>query len=309
MRMTERRRVGGVAAVVVAFWLGFVCGGGGSLSGAGEIHELSAAQPTPAPVPGSAVQPPPPPDSPTEPPEDPAPVAPSEEPGSAAQPPPPPDSPAEPPEDAAPAAPPEEPGSAAQPPPPPDSPAEPPEDPAPAGPPEDAAPAEPPEDADPTAPPEDPASDESTQADAEREESVEADPEMAAPAPEPPLVQERPRVFTANTGALLYFVSPGGETAFEETLSRAAEALAASESEERRAQAEGWRTYKAEEPLADGVLLYVSWLDPVVRGADYWIPDILDEAFPTEAQALYETYAGAFADGQILLNLTPVAGP
>lgn len=209
MRMTERRRVGGVAAVVAAFWVGFVCGGGGGLPGAAEIRELSAAQQPPVPA---------------------------------------------------------------------------------------------------SQPPEDPAAEESTQTDVD---AAEADPEMdeLEPGPEPPLVQDRPRVFTANTGVLLYFVSPGGETAFEETLRRAAEALAASESEERRTQAEGWRTYRAEEPLADGVVLYVSWLDPVARGADYWIPGILNEAFPTEAQALYETYAGAFADGQILLNLTPVAGP
>ncbi len=136
-----------------------------------------------------------------------------------------------------------------------------------------------------------------------------ADQAADAPEPEPPLVQDRPREFTADTGVLLYFVSPEGEGAFEDTMRRAAEALAASDSEERRQQAEGWRTYRAEEPLADGVLLYVSWLDPAVQGVDYWIPDILNEAFPTEAQALYETYAGAFADGQILLNLRQVAGP
>ena len=108
---------------------------------------------------------------------------------------------------------------------------------------------------------------------------------------------------------MLNFVMSGGESAFEETMARAAEALALSESEERRRQAEGWRTYKVEEPLADGGLLYISWLDPAVPGADYWIPGILNEAFPTEAQGLYETYAGAFADGQILLNLSPVAEP
>ena len=131
----------------------------------------------------------------------------------------------------------------------------------------------------------------------------------APPGPEPPLVQDRPREFTASTGVVLYFVTAGGESAFEESLARVAEALTASDSEERQQQAEGWRTYRAEEPLADGVVLYVSWLDPAVPGADYWIPGILNEAFPTEAQSLYEAYAGAFADGQILLNLTPVAGP
>lgn len=129
----------------------------------------------------------------------------------------------------------------------------------------------------------------------------------AEPRPAPSPV--RSREFTADVGVVLYFVRPEGESAFEETTARAAEALAASDSDERRRQAEGWSIWRAEEPLADGVILYVSWLDPVVPGADYWVPGILNEAFPTEAQALYETYAGAFADGQILLNLTPVAGP
>lgn len=132
---------------------------------------------------------------------------------------------------------------------------------------------------------------------------------LEPPEAEAPLVQERRREFTAGAGLILNFVRPEGESAFEETMARAAEALAASESDERRRQAEGWSTWRAEEPLADGVILYVSWLDPAVPGADYWIPGILNEAAPTEAQALYETYSESFADGQILLNLVPVAGP
>ena len=229
MRMMDRRRrVGGVAAVVAAFGLGLVCGGGGGLPGAAAMGAPWAQPPEQDPA--------------TQPPEEPAPAS-------------------QPPERA-------------------DPPAEPPEGP-------------------------DPAADDALQADADSETPGEPE----TPEPEPPLVQDRPREFTADTGVVLYFVRPEGEGAFEDTMRRAAEALAASESEERRRQAEGWRVYRAEEPLADGVLLYLSWLDPAVPGADYWIPDILDEAFPTEAQALYDTYAGAFADGQILLNLRPVAGP
>ena len=236
-----RGRRGGVAAVVAAFWLGFVCGGG-SFPGAAVIGQGSGRSPQ---EPAAASQPP----------QEPAPAP--EQSGPAPQPP----------EGPAPA-----PGEPAQ---------------------ADSVPAE-----------------ESTQADAVPEESTEPDAETeAAPVPEPPLVQERPREFTARTGMVLYFVNAGGESAYEETMARVAEAFAVSDSEERQQQAEGWSTYKAEEPLADGVRLYVSWVDPVVPGADYWVPGILNEAFPTEAQTLYETYAGAFAEGQILLNLAPVAGP
>ena len=117
------------------------------------------------------------------------------------------------------------------------------------------------------------------------------------------------RVFSAGTGMLLNYVKSGQTTAFEGTMKRVGEALRTSESVDRRQQAVGWKLYKATEPLDGGVLLYISVLDPVVPGADYWVPQILNEAFPTEVQALYETYAGTFADGQLLLNLIPVVGP
>ena len=259
--MTDlRRRTGGVAAVVAAFWLGFLCGGG-SLPGAAAIGGATG-QPSQEPAPAS------------QPPVEPAPA-------------------------------PEESGPAPQPP---EGPVPAPDEPAPG----DEVPEEPTQ-ADPA--PEDqtqtePVPEEPTQADAVPEVSAEQDPESeAAPEPEPPLVQERPREFTARTGMMLNFGRQDAETAYEETMARVAEAFAASESDERRQQAEGWSTYKAEEPLADGVRLYVSWFDPAVPGADYWVPGILNEAFPTEAQTLYEAYAGTFADGQVLLNLFPVAGP
>ena len=120
--------------------------------------------------------------------------------------------------------------------------------------------------------------------------------------------QPTTRVFSGGTGMVLNYIQPGQATAFERTMKRVDEALSNSESVDRRRQAATWKVFKATEPLDGGVLLYISVLDPVVSGADYWVPQILNEAFPTEVQALYETYAGAFADGQILLNLSPVVG-
>ncbi len=120
--------------------------------------------------------------------------------------------------------------------------------------------------------------------------------------------QQTTRVFSEGTGMVLNYVKPGRATVFESTMKRVGAALSSSESLDRKRQAATWKVYKATEPLDGGVLLYISVLDPVVSGADYWVPQILNEAFPTEVQALYETYAGAFADGQILLNLSPVVG-
>ena len=114
------------------------------------------------------------------------------------------------------------------------------------------------------------------------------------------------RVFAADTGLILSYIKPGQNTAFEQTMKRVAEALSNSEEFDRRRQAVGWKVYKKMEPLESGVLLYISIIAPVVPNADYWVPQILNEAFPTEVQELYEAYAGAFAHGETLLNLTPI---
>ena len=114
------------------------------------------------------------------------------------------------------------------------------------------------------------------------------------------------RVFAADTGLILSYIKPGQNTAFERTMKRVAEALSNSEEFDRRRQAVGWKVYKKMEPLESGVLLYISIIAPVVPNADYWVPQILNEAFPTEVQELYEAYAGAFAHGEMLLNLTPI---
>lgn len=115
-------------------------------------------------------------------------------------------------------------------------------------------------------------------------------------------------VFSADAAVVLSYIKSAQTANFEQTMERLGEALSTSESAERRQQAAGWKVYKAEEPLESGVVLYISVLDPVVPGADYWVPQILNEGFPTRVQNLYETYVGAFADGQILLNLSPVSG-
>ena len=116
------------------------------------------------------------------------------------------------------------------------------------------------------------------------------------------------RMFTGEVGMVISHVKAGQATAFERTMTRVGEALALSEEFDRRRQAVAWKIYKAADPLDGGALLYISVLDPVVPGADYWVPQILNEAFPTEVQELYETYAGAFEEeqGQLLMNLTAV---
>ena len=75
---------------------------------------------------------------------------------------------------------------------------------------------------------------------------------------------------------VLSYVKRGQATAFERTMRRVGDALSNSESLDRRRQATRWKVYKATAPLDGGVVLYLSILDPVVVGADYWVPQIFE---------------------------------
>src|SRR5207237_6620988 len=81
------------------------------------------------------------------------------------------------------------------------------------------------------------------------------------------------------------------------------EALAHSEDPVRKQQAAGWKLFKALEVGPNNSVLYVFVVDPAVKGADYTISKVLNEAFPAEVQELYKLYIGASVGGQVLLNL------
>ena len=54
---------------------------------------------------------------------------------------------------------------------------------------------------------------------------------------------------------------------------------------------------------------YIFRFESVILSADYWVPEIFNEAFPTEMHELYDTCVEMFADGQILMNFHSVAVP
>ena len=114
------------------------------------------------------------------------------------------------------------------------------------------------------------------------------------------------QTFEAPAGLILNYIRADRTAAFESVAGRLVGALAGSESPERRAQAAGWKMYRAQEPGPNGNVLYVWLIDPAVAGADYAAAGLLRETFPTEVQSLYETFNGAFGVGQALINLEPV---
>jgi hypothetical protein len=122
----------------------------------------------------------------------------------------------------------------------------------------------------------------------------------------PPTVAQ-PRTFTAPVGVLFNTVRADRVDDFEKAMGYLQAALAASTDERVRAQAKGWRMFKASEAGPSGSVLYLFVLDPAVPGADYSLGRILADAYPDQAklQEIWKLYSGSVTGGS-LLNLTPV---
>lgn len=124
------------------------------------------------------------------------------------------------------------------------------------------------------------------------------------PAQPAPAAQERK--FSGQAGILFNLIKPEKTADFEKFLARVGEALQKSTNPARQKQAAGWKVYKAAEPDPRGSIIYLYIVDPVAAGEDYTVTRIIAEAFPTEAQAIYETIKDAYA-GQSILNLQLIA--
>lgn len=125
--------------------------------------------------------------------------------------------------------------------------------------------------------------------------------------PSQPAVPQPPaqlgRIFGSDAGMIWNPVKPDRTMDFEMVMARLKEALARSEDPVRKQQAAGWKVFKALEAGPNNTVLYVFVMDPAVKGADYTIAKVLNEAFPTEVQELYKLYISASTGGQVLLNL------
>ena len=119
------------------------------------------------------------------------------------------------------------------------------------------------------------------------------------------------RTFTAPTGVIFHAVRPERVVDFEMVIGYVQAALAKSSNAQVRAQAKGWRFFKATEPGPNGTVLYAFLMDPAVSGADYALGPILSDAFPDQIEQIWKLYQGALAGAgsQTLLNLTPVKPP
>ena len=116
------------------------------------------------------------------------------------------------------------------------------------------------------------------------------------------------RTFNNDGGMILNFIKPDKTADFENVITKLKEALQKSDKPERKQQAEGWKIFKSPEPAAGGNILYIFVMHPSVKNADYSVANLLAEAFPADqVNELYKQYAGAYAQGQNIVNLTLVA--
>lgn len=113
-----------------------------------------------------------------------------------------------------------------------------------------------------------------------------------------------PYIFAGDGALLLNFIKADHVADYEMIVGKLKDALAKSEKPERKQQAANWKVFKAAEAGAGGAVIYVSVIYPSVKGADYTVTTILNEAFPTEVQELYKKYADSFGSPSgNLLNL------
>ncbi len=114
------------------------------------------------------------------------------------------------------------------------------------------------------------------------------------------------RTFTAKSGLLLNTVRPERVKDFETVMWYLQQALEKSTDPTVRAQAQGWKIFRAVEPGPNATVMYVFLLDPAVPDADYSLGRILADAYPEQIQEIWKLYMGSVTGGGTLVNLNPV---
>ena len=121
--------------------------------------------------------------------------------------------------------------------------------------------------------------------------------------------QQDERVYAGEGGMMFHPILLEKTADFEDVVTRVLDAMSNSADETRRAQAAGWKIYRATEPGPPDQtsVLYVFVIDPTVAEANYSIGELLRQELPLEAQELWEKFAASYAYSPSLINLTLVA--
>ena len=139
----------------------------------------------------------------------------------------------------------------------------------------------------------------------------EAAPAQAAPAQQQPAQPATPPPlnFTGDVVLWAFTVNPDKTADYEPVLAKLKAALMKIERPEAKQQLAGWKVIKNSQPQQDGSILYIHVINPVVKGADYLITNLVYEAFtdPAERTAFYEMYRGAVKSALFTIQAPIVA--
>ena len=121
------------------------------------------------------------------------------------------------------------------------------------------------------------------------------EPAAAAAQAEKKIVFPLPQKCQTCEVALITVLIKADKTAdFEMVLNKVKESLAKSENPQRKQQAAGWVVFKSAEPY-QGNTAYIMRIDPIVKGAEYDLMQIIAEVFPVEVQEIFAKYKDTFA--------------
>jgi hypothetical protein len=136
--------------------------------------------------------------------------------------------------------------------------------------------------------------------------------EPATPAPAVPVQPAVPLALALEGPVAMIFhtIKADQGPQFEQLFDRLRAGLTASRSDARRQQIGGWRLLKQNASTAEGHLVYVSLIDPVVAGQEYDMARLLAEMYPDEGTALYQVLLASHVQPTVQAsNLTAVLSP
>ena len=101
--------------------------------------------------------------------------------------------------------------------------------------------------------------------------------------------------YAADAVIVIYSVNPGKDADYEQVIAKLKDALGKSTAPEAKQQLAGWKVVKSQKSLTqDTSSSYIHIINPVVKGADYSIVNIVYAASSDdEKRAFYDLYKGA----------------
>ena len=116
-------------------------------------------------------------------------------------------------------------------------------------------------------------------------------------------------LYTGDVAIVMYAINPGKDADYEQVIAKLKEALAKSPAPEAKQQLAGWKIFKSEKPLTADGSTYIHIINPVVKGADYNIVQIVyGVSTDDEKRDFYNLYKGALKGALSLVQAKDIGG-